>query len=225
MDYQILLVEDEAGMREIICDYFAAQPGAPAVFCAADGAAALEQIEQTQFDLILLDIMLPGTDGFTVCRAVRRTSDVPILFLTARRAEEDKLHGYGLGADDYMEKPCSMPILYAKVQALLKRSHGLMHDEQLHAGGVVLDPRAGTVTVDGMPVDLPPKEFALLRLLMEHPGQLMTRETLLVRVWGWDFEGNDRVVDNRIKNRRRALGSHADMIRTVIKNGYRLEVK
>ena len=89
----------------------------------------------------------------------------------------------------------------------------------------MLDPRAGTVTVDGMPVDLPPKEFALLRLLMEHPGQLMTRETLLVRVWGWDFDGNDRVVDNRIKNLRRALGSHADMIRTVIKTGYRLEVK
>ena len=221
--YTILLAEDEPGMRTILCDYFAAQPDAPAVVCAEDGRAALALVAAQDFDLALLDIMLPDADGFAVCRAIRRKSDMPILFLTARRAESDKLQGYGLGADDYVEKPFSLPVLYAKVQALLRRAKGYVCDAALHAAGVTLDPRTGLVTVDGREINLPPKEFALLRLLMEHPGQLLPRETLLTRVWGWDYDGSDRVVDNRIKNLRRALGPHAACIRTIFKTGYRWE--
>ena len=223
--YTILLVEDEPGMRTIICDYFAAQTDAPAVVCAEDGHAALALVAAQDFDLALLDIMLPEADGFAVCRAIRRKSDMPVIFLTARRAEEDKLQGYGLGADDYMEKPFSLPVLYVKVQALLRRAKGYVCDAALHAPGVTLNLRTGLVAVDGREIDLPPKEFALLRLLMENPGGLLPRETLLTRVWGWDYDGSDRVVDNRIKNLRRALGPHAACIRTIFKTGYRWEAE
>ena len=223
--YTILLVEDEPGMRTIICDYFAAQTDAPAVVCAEDGHAALALVAAQDFDLALLDIMLPEADGFAVCRAIRRKSDMPVIFLTARRAEEDKLQGYGLGADDYVEKPFSLPVLYAKVQALLRRAKGYVRDAALHAPGVTLNLRTGLVTVDGREIDLPPKEFALLRLLMENPGGLLPREALLTRVWGWDYDGSDRVVDNRIKNLRRALGPYACYIHTVFKTGYRWEAE
>ena len=223
--YTILLVEDEPGMRTIICDYFAAQTDAPAVVCAEDGHAALALVAAQDFDLALLDIMLPEADGFAVCRAIRRKSDMPVIFLTARRAEEDKLQGYGLGADDYVAKPFSLPVLYAKVQALLRRAKGYVRDAALHAPGVTLNLRTGLVAVDGREIDLPPKEFALLRLLMENPGGLLPREALLTRVWGWDYDGSDRVVDNRIKNLRRALGPYACYIHTVFKTGYRWEAE
>ena len=168
--------------------------------------------------------MLPGTDGFALCRAARRQGDVPILFVTAREDEQDKLHGYGLGADDYVVKPFSLAVLYAKAQALLRRAHGLTQDDVLRAGALELDPARGTVMAGGQPVVLPPKEFALLRALMERKNRVLTRDELLNLAWGWDFDGTDRVVDSHIKKLRRALGVHAGCIRTVVKQGYKLEV-
>ena len=225
MKATILLAEDERDMREVLCDYFAAKSGGGLTMVAApDGDTALHLIETQPFDLLLLDIMLPGTDGFALCRAAREQSDAPILFVTAREDEQDKLHGYGLGADDYVVKPFSLAVLYAKAQALLRRSRGMTAAEVLRAGALVLDPARGTVTADGQRIDLPPKEFALLRVLMERKNRVLTRDELLNLAWGWDFDGSDRVVDSHIKKLRRALGTHADCIRTVVKRGYKLEV-
>ena len=225
MKATILLAEDERDMREVLCDYFTAKSGGElTVISAPDGNTALHLIETQPFDLLLLDIMLPGTDGFALCRAAREQGDAPVLFVTAREDEQDKLHGYDLGADDYVVKPFSLAVLYAKAQALLRRSRGMTAAEVLRAGELVLDPARGTVTTDGQRIDLPPKEFALLRVLMERRNRVLTRDELLNLAWGWDFDGSDRVVDSHIKKLRRALGKHADCIKTVVKRGYKLEV-
>lgn len=225
MKATILLAEDERDMREVLCDYFTAKSGGElTVISAPDGNTALHLIETQPFDLLLLDIMLPGTDGFALCRAAREQGDAPVLFVTAREDEQDKLHGYGLGADDYVVKPFSLAVLYAKAQALLRRSRGMTAAEVLSAGALMLDPARGTVTADGQRIDLPPKEFALLRALMERKNRVLTRDELLNLAWGWDFDGSDRVVDSHIKKLRRALGTHADCIKTVVKRGYKLEV-
>ena len=225
MGYTILLAEDEAAMREVVADYLTEKSaGAWTVETAADGDTALAMIEQRTFDLLLLDVMLPGTDGFALCRAARQQGDVPILFVTAREDEQDKLHGYGLGADDYVVKPFSLAVLHAKAQALLRRAHGLTQDDVLRAGALELDPARSTVTAGGQPVLLPPKEFALLRALMERKNRVLTRNELLNLAWGWDFDGTDRVVDSHIKKLRKALGAHAGCIKTVVKQGYKLEV-
>lgn len=225
MGFTILLAEDEAAMREVVADYLTEKSGGTwMVETAADGDTALAMIEQRTFDLLLLDVMLPGTDGFALCRAARRQGDVPILFVTAREDEQDKLHGYGLGADDYVVKPFSLAVLYAKVQALLRRVKGLTQGDMLIAGALVLDPARGTLTAGGQPVALPPKEFALLRALMERKNRVLTRNELLNLAWGWDFDGTDRVVDSHIKKLRKALGVHAGCIKTVVKQGYKLEV-
>lgn len=225
MKATILLAEDERDMREVLCDYFAAKSGGELTMISApDGNTALHLIETQPFDLLLLDIMLPGTDGFALCRAAREQGDAPVLFVTAREDEQDKLHGYGLGADDYVVKPFSLAVLYAKAQALLRRSRGMTAAEVLRAGELVLDPARGTVTADGQRIDLPPKEFALLRALMERKNRVLTRDELLDLAWGWDYDGTDRVIDGHIKKLRRALGKHADCIKTVVKRGYKLEV-
>ena len=225
MKATILLAEDERDMREGLCDYFTAKSGGELTMISApDGNTALHLIETQPFDLLLLDIMLPGTDGFALCRAAREQGDAPVLFVTAREDEQDKLHGYGLGADDYVVKPFSLAVLYAKAQALLRRSRGMTAAEVLRAGELELDPARGTVTADGQRIDLPPKEFALLRALMERKNRVLTRDELLDLAWGWDYDGTDRVIDGHIKKLRRALGKHAECIKTVVKRGYKLEV-
>lgn len=225
MKATILLAEDERDMREVLCDYFTAKSGGELTMISApDGNTALHLIETQPFDLLLLDIMLPGTDGFALCRTAREQGDAPVLFVTAREDEQDKLHGYGLGADDYVVKPFSLAVLYAKAQALLRRSRGMTAAEVLRAGELELDPARGTVTADGQRIDLPPKEFALLRALMERKNRVLTRDELLDLAWGWDYDGTDRVIDGHIKKLRRALGKHADCIKTVVKRGYKLEV-
>lgn len=225
MKATILLAEDERDMREVLCDYFTAKSGGELTMISApDGNTALHLIETQPFDLLLLDIMLPGTDGFALCRAAREQGDAPVLFVTAREDEQDKLYGYGLGADDYVVKPFSLAVLYAKAQALLRRSRGMTAAEVLRAGELVLDPARGTVTADGQRIDLPPKEFALLRAMMERKNRVLTRDELLDLAWGWDYDGTDRVIDGHIKKLRRALGKHADCIKTVVKRGYKLEV-
>ena len=225
MKATILLAEDERDMREVLCDYFTAKSGGELTMISApDGNTALHLIETQPFDLLLLDIMLPGTDGFALCRAAREQGDAPVLFVTAREDEQDKLYGYDQGADDYVLKPFSLAVLYAKAQALLRRSRGMTAAEVLRAGALELNPARGTVTADGQRIDLPPKEFALLRALMERKNRVLTRDELLDLAWGWDYDGTDRVIDGHIKKLRRALGKHADCIKTVVKRGYKLEV-
>ena len=222
--HTILLVEDERTLRELVGDYLTRRSGGQwRVLPAADGGEALLLAASQPLGLAILDVMLPDIDGFALCRELRSGSDLPILFLSARSAEEDRLRGYGLGADDYMTKPFSQAELFAKAAALLRRSKGEMGRDLLVSGGVAVDIPAHAALVDGKRVDLPPKELAILRLLLEERGRVLRREDLLLRLWGWDYEGSDRVVDTHVKNLRRALGPWARCLKTVFKTGYKWE--
>lgn len=168
--------------------------------------------------------MMPELDGLSVCRAVRRTNDVPIIFLTALSDEEDKLLGYELGADDYVTKPFTMSVLYAKTMALIKRNQrSVLAGDRMEVSGITLELTAGRAYAGGKEVFLTPKEFALLRCLMQNKNLVMSREQLLVKCWGYDYEGESRAVDTHIKRLREKLGDYAECIKTVIKAGYRLE--
>lgn len=222
MKYRILLVEDEVKLLEIIEDYLTTCPDHEiTLICAQDGATALEYLQTQQFDLVILDVMLPDIDGFSICRELRAYSDVPILFLTARCREEDQLYGYALGCDDYLLKPFSLAVLYAKITALLKRSKETAILKQLQYGAIAIDLLAMEVTVNGEIITLAPKEYALLKYLMEHKNWVVSRDTLLEKVWGYDYYGDERVVDNHIKKLRHALGPAGKQIKTVIGKGYR----
>ena len=222
MKSKILIVEDEAKLREVLCDYFISKGDQP--FEAPNGVCALELLQEYEFDAVLLDIMMPGLDGLSVCRAVRRENDVPIVFLTALSDEEDKLLGYELGADDYVTKPFSLSVLYAKVMALIKRNQRkVLAGDRMESGGVTLEQSTRRVFAGKREVALTPKEFALLRCLMENRGLVLSREQLLVKCWGYDYEGESRAVDTHIKRLREKLGDYAGCIKTVIKAGYRWE--
>ena len=223
MDYRILIAEDEPKLRAVLSDYFASRGDTPVT--AKDGIEALEKADAQEFDGVLLDIMMPGLDGLGVCRALRRESDVPIIFLTALSDEEDKLLGYELGADDYVTKPFTMSVLYAKLSALINRRRGnIVAGDRLTAGDIVLHLSSRKVFVRGVEVVLTPKEYALLRCLMQNRNVVLSREQLLIKCWGYDYEGEARAVDTHIKRLREKLGDAASMIRTVIKTGYVLEV-
>lgn len=216
----ILIVEDEPRMGAILQDYFTAH-GVDSDL-APDGDAALERFARRDYDAVLLDVMMPGLDGYGVCRAIRRESSLPILFLTALGGEEQALHGYALGADDYITKPFSLALLYAKTTALIRRSRGT-EDGALVCGEIRLQPGPMLCTVGNTAVKLSPREYDLLLCLLRNRGKVLSREQLLARVWGWDFEGEDRAVDVQVKNLRAALGSAGKQIKTVFKAGYKLE--
>lgn len=224
--YQLLLVEDDPQIREVISDYFSKKrKGVVELHMAKDGFEGLHFVQQQEFDLVMLDIMMPGMDGFSLCKEIRRKSIVPIIFLTARNQEEDLLYGYQIGCDDYMVKPFSIAALYAKVEALLKRAKGLVGEQIFQAGKIRLNPVTYEVTAEGKEISLAPKEYALLKFFMEHKGQVLSRNTLLDHVWGFSYMGSDRVVDNHVKKLRKALGSSGSLIKTVITQGYRMEEK
>ena len=216
----ILIVEDEPRMGAILQDYFTAH-GVDSDL-APDGDAALDHFARRDYDAVLLDVMMPGLDGYGVCRAIRRESSLPILFLTALGGEEQALHGYALGADDYITKPFSLALLYAKTTALIRRSRGT-EDGALVCGAIRLQPGPMLCTVGNTAVKLSPREYDLLLCLLRNRGKVLSREQLLARVWGWDFEGEDRAVDVQVKNLRAALGSAGKQIKTVFKAGYKLE--
>lgn len=220
--YNILLVEDDAQIREVITEYFNGK-NEMKITVAKDGQEGLERVYEKEYDLLLLDVMMPGLDGFQLCKEVRKESIVPVIFLTARGREEDVLYGYDLGCDDYIVKPFSLAELYAKTKALLNRSKGLVGTKLFQCGSISLNPATLTVRVDGEEVVLPPKEYSILKYMLEHKGALVERETLLTRIWGYDYEGNERVVDNRMKNLRKQLGNAGKQIKTIITKGYRLE--
>ena len=219
---RILIAEDEPKLLAILCDYFESRGDQP--IPAKDGLEALEIAESQDFDGVLLDIMMPGMDGRAVCRTLRKNSDVPIIFLTALSDEDDKLLGYELGADDYITKPYSMAVLYAKITALINRSRGNVRTaDTLTAGVITVVLSTGQVLVEGLPVELSPKEYALLVCLMRNRGLILSRDQLLVKCWGYDYEGDSRSVDTYIRRLRGKLGTAAGQIKTVIKTGYRLE--
>ena len=223
MNMKILIAEDEPKLLAILCDYFRSKGDLP--FPARDGMEALELAENGTYDGVLLDIMMPKMDGRTVCRTLRRFSDVPIIFLTALSDEDDKLLGYELGADDYVTKPFSLAVLYAKLSALVNRSRGnVLTGDQLTAGSLRVVLSSQTVFVDGQAVALTPKEYSLLICLIRNRNMVLSREQLLVKCWGYDYEGEARAVDTHIRRLRDKLGTAAALIKTVYKTGYKLEV-
>ncbi len=223
MSFRILIAEDEPKLLEVLCDYFLSRGWEP--IPASDGEKALELAQQQAFDGVLLDIMMPKLNGLSVCRELRKHSDVPIIFLTALSDEDDKLLGYQLGADDYVTKPYSMAVLYAKLSALINRSRGsILCGDVITAGPIRIRCSAQQVWVKEKPVSLTPKEYALLLCLVRNRGYVLSREQLLVKCWGYDYEGDSRAVDTHIKRLREKLGSAASCIKTVIKSGYKLEV-
>jgi len=223
--YRILLVEDDEQIREGITDYFSAQSNALAVETAADGDEGLSCISENEYDLIMLDVMLPGIDGYSLCREIRSKSIVPVLFLTARGRENDILYGYSLGCDDYIVKPFSLAELYAKTTAMLKRASGTIMTGDIVCGKISLNPVSQLVKVEGRSIELAPKEYAILKYLMEHRDWVAERSTLLDRIWGYEYDAGDRIVDNHIKKLRKALGSAGSQIKTVIARGYKLTEK
>lgn len=224
MAYQLLLVEDDAEIREIIIDYFTEKSeGEIQIDIAETGDGGQNQCYEKEYDLILLDVMLPKVDGYTLCREIRKNSDVPIVFITAKYSEHDRLHGYHLGCDDYISKPFSLAELYAKVMALIRRAKGIIRNEIMIVGNIKMDPYRCTVLIEEEEVMLAPMEFMILKILMENCGRLVTREDLIIRVWGYDFDGNERIVDNHVKKLRKALGVVSTQIKTVFKRGYKLE--
>lgn len=220
----ILVVDDEAGLRQLVRLYL--EKEGMIVTEAASGREALEKIKENSFDLMILDLMMPDGDGWSVARVVSQGMDLPMIMLTARGDEIDRLTGFELGADDYVVKPFSPRELVARVKALLRRTGGDgKRGDQLHFPGLTIDIAAREVKVQGQQIsNLTPKEFDLLLFLARHPGQVMGREKILEKVWGYDFYGDLRTVDTHIKNLREKLGRERDFITTVWGVGYKFEV-
>ena len=219
---KLLVVDDEARIRELIRKYATFEQYD--VTEAENGMQAVELCRQQDFDLIIMDVMMPDLDGFSACREIRKTSAVPILMLSARGEEYDKLHGFELGIDDYVVKPFSPKELMMRVGAILKRSGAKSESrEVVDIGDLRVDFTARRVTLEGKPLDLSPKEYDLLFYLVRNRGIALTREKLLSEIWGYDFFGDDRTLDTHIKLLRRQLGPYADRITTLRGVGYRFE--
>ena len=225
----ILVVDDEESILQFVS--YNLQKEGYEVTCAKDGDEALALTEKNNFDLIILDIMLPGTDGYEICRNIRATSDVPVLFLSARDTELDKVVGLELGGDDYLAKPFGIRELQARVRALLRRAGSsstrseTVSGERLEASGITLDESAHTAFFGENPIDLTPREFELLATLMHHAGNVLTREQLLKQAWGWEYLVETKTVDTHVKRLRDKLSAaEADpgIVETVRGYGYRI---
>ena len=224
---RLLLAEDEQSLSKALVAIL--EGNHYSVDAVYDGVDALAYLDAGNYDALILDIMMPHLDGFSVCKMAREMSNLPIIMLTAKSNEDDKLKGYDLGADDYMTKPFSPKVLLAKANALLRRSSVLPADtintaNAVCGGNISILPSAHKVFLEGQEITLTYKEYELLYFLMSNPGQIFSREQLLNRIWGYDFEGNERVVDNHIKMLRKAMERSKCSIRTFRKSGYCLEV-
>ncbi|MCS7241108.1 MAG: response regulator transcription factor [Candidatus Caldatribacterium sp.] len=222
---RILVVDDEQAVGEILRLYLEREGFAVTV--VHDGEAALEAVRRHPFDLVLLDLMLPKKDGWTVCREIRSFSSIPIIMLTARGEEVDRILGLELGADDYVPKPFSPREVVARVKAVLRRSKAQNTEKHrmVDLGPLHIDYEARKVLVHGTPVNLTPKEFELLYFLALHPERVFTREKLLEEIWGYDFPGDTRTVDTHIKRIREKLEEVGapPLIKTVWGFGYKLD--
>lgn len=219
---KILIADDEQLMRQLVIDFL--KPEGYEILEASDGKEALEIYDKEHPDLILLDVMMPGYDGWTVCREIRRESTVPIMMLTAKGEEIDQLFAYDLGADEYITKPFGPKILVAKIKALLRRSQ---NEQETHEAddGVAIDRDARQVVLDGKNVDLSPTEYKLLNYLMSNTGKALSRRQILNQVWNYDYYGDLRTVDTHINRLRIKLGDKGRYIRTVRGYGYRYDGK
>ena len=218
---RILVVEDDLDIQELLKNFL--QEVGYEIVLASDGVEALSTFSSAQFDLVLLDVMLPKIDGFAVCELIRKQSQVPIIMLTALSGEEEQIRGLDLQVDDYITKPFSMPILIRKIAAVLRRSSGPQEDEHktITYQNLLLDFDNHTATVDGTTHELTQREFEVLKELLTQQGRILTRQNLLDKLWRYDFYGDERVVDTHIKNLRTQLG--IDFIQTIRGVGYKID--
>lgn len=219
--FSVLVADDEKAIRESIEDYLCAK--GYNIQTAADGNEALELFEENHFDLVILDVMMPNVNGFDACRAMRRSSNLPVLFLTAMGQEQDFLAGFECGCDDYIVKPFPLSVLYEKCNSLIKRYNGIDGANKLEASGITLDLSCHKAYIGSSEIALSSKDFKILYYLMENKNIVLNRELILTYAWGYDFDGDDRVVDTHIKLIRKALGEKATCIKTVINIGYVFE--
>lgn len=219
----ILIVDDETRIRTLIRKY--AEFEGYSVEEAGDGMTAVEYCRTRKFDLIIMDVMMPELDGFSTVREIRRNSNVPVIMLSARGEEYDRIHGFEIGVDDYVVKPFSPRELMMRVAAVLKRSVGLSSEKEeiVNIGKLTVNFTARRVTVEDRTLDLSPKEYDLLFYMVRNRGIALSREKLLSDVWGYDFFGDDRTLDTHIKLLRKELGPCAEMITTLRGVGYRFE--
>lgn len=222
---RLLVVDDEFRIRQIIRKY--AEFEGYTVEEAVDGMQAIEICRKEEFDLIIMDVMMPELDGFSACREIRKFRSTPIIMLSARGEEYDKIHGFELGSDDYVAKPFSPKELMMRVSAVLKRANGNQNAEQKNDvftyKGLSVDFSARIVTIDGKRIDMTPKEYELFFYMVKNKGLALTREKLISEVWGYDFFGDERTLDTHIKLLRKSLGEYSKCIVTLRGVGYRFE--
>lgn len=220
---KILVVDDEFRIREIIKKYAVFE--GHEVSEAVDGMSAIEICNRESFDIIIMDVMMPELDGFSACREIRKTCNTPIIMLSARGEEYDKIHGFELGIDDYVVKPFSPKELMMRITAVLKRSKNISVENKdiFKFENLVVDFTARIVTVDGKRVEMTPKEYDLFFYMVRNKGIALTREKLISEVWGYDFFGDDRTLDTHIKLLRKSLGEYSRCIVTLRGVGYRFE--
>ena len=222
--YKILIVEDDPSIQEILHDFI--QEAGYDITIASDGVEALTKFSESHFDLILLDIMLPKIDGYSVSEVIRKKSDIPIIMLTALDSEEAQIRGLDLMVDDYITKPFSLPILIRKIAILLRRSNVQKKvqetSEIIHYQNITLDVDAYKAYINNTLIELTPREFEILQELVTHPGKILSRQYLLSKIWKYDYFGDERVIDTHIKNLRKKL-NNADYIETIRGVGYRID--
>ncbi|MEG0249745.1 MAG: response regulator transcription factor [Peptostreptococcus sp.] len=217
--YNILVVEDDKDIQELMVEFLKAKDYY--VDAVSDGVEGIQKFKEKKYDLIILDIMMPNLDGFTTCKMIRNSSNIPIIFLTALTDEADQMKGFDLGCDDYITKPFSFNLLVKRVEAILKRTTKTDNKDTLVFKDMVLGLNTYTVDVEGESVELTLKEFNILKELIEKYPQVITRENLLDSIWGYDFYGDTRIVDAHIKNIRKKI--KLPYIKTVKGIGYTLE--
>ena len=220
----ILVVDDESRMRKLLKDFLTAK--GYQILEAEDGEKAIEVFEENRnkIKLILLDVMMPKLDGWSVLRKIRQESNLPVIMLTARGEEQDELFGFELGVDEYISKPFSPKILVARVEAILKRVYGDTKKIKDY-GGITIDQEGRTVKVDGKPIDLSLREYELLKYLLDNENIALSRDKILNNVWNYDYYGDSRTIDSHIKKIRHKLGKKGKYIETMRGVGYKFEVK
>lgn len=221
LDFRILVVDDEEKIRRVVVKYL--EHEGFKIDEATNGAQALDMIRATNYDLVLLDVMMPEVDGWAVCQEIRNTSDTRIIMLTARGEEYDKLLGFELGADDYITKPFSLRLLVARVKAVLSRTRTgfIRKTDHIECGPIRLNELSRQVFVDHLELKLTPREYELMAFLINNQNIALSRDTLLTRVWGYDYTGDYRTVDTHVRQLRDKLGIHRNCLQTVWGTGYK----
>lgn len=221
--YSILICDDEQKIREVIKEY--AEFDGYKVYEAKDGIEALETVKATDIDAIILDIMMPKIDGYTVCKEIKKIKNIPVIMLSARAEEYDKLYGFEVGVDDYVVKPFSPKEIMARLKVVIGRAKPTQTEKEIFVfSGLKVDFKGRNVFVDNVKKELTPKEYDLLFFLIKNKNIALSREKLLTEVWGYDYYGDDRTVDTHIKMLRNSLGVYRDYIVTLRGMGYKFEV-